>query len=86
MRKVTFLFAIALAACLLPAAAFADDQGDLATGAANELSVQADSGLVPMHRLYNAYGAEHHYTMSAGERDDLAKLGWHDGGIGWYGV
>nr|WP_200849505.1 hypothetical protein [Enterococcus sp. CSURQ0835] len=42
-------------------------------------------GGIPVYRLYNpnAKTGAHHYTLSAGERDALKKVGWRDEGIGW---
>lgn len=37
-----------------------------------------------MYRLYNPYTGEHHYTMSAVERDSLVAAGWKSEGVGWY--
>ena len=40
----------------------------------------------PVYRLYNPYvaGGDHHYTLSASERDALVEAGWRDEGVGWY--
>ena len=40
----------------------------------------------PVYRLYNPYvvGGDHHYTLSASERDRLVGLGWRAEGTGWY--
>ena len=38
----------------------------------------------PVYRLYNPYGGDHHYTLSAEERDWLVGLGWCYEGVGWY--
>ena len=37
-----------------------------------------------MYRLYNPYAGDHHYTVSAFERDHLVQLGWTDEGVGWH--
>ncbi|MBS6400794.1 MAG: hypothetical protein KH396_02445, partial [Atopobiaceae bacterium] len=31
-----------------------------------------------------APGGDHHYTMSASERDSLVEAGWRYEGVGWY--
>ena len=36
-----------------------------------------------MYRLYNPNSGEHFYTASAGERDNLKKVGWRYEGIAW---
>ena len=40
----------------------------------------------PVYRLYNPYvaGGDHHYTLSAAERDGLVAAGWRYEGVGWY--
>ena len=37
----------------------------------------------PVYRLYNPNSSEHFYTLHAGEKDNLIKLGWNDEGISW---
>ena len=39
---------------------------------------------VPVYRLYNPNAGDHHYTMSAAEKDMLVAVGWNFEGIGWY--
>ena len=36
-----------------------------------------------VYRLYNPNSGFHHYTLSAGERDNLIASGWSDEGIAW---
>lgn len=36
-----------------------------------------------MYRMYNPNSGEHFYTASAGERDNLVRVGWHYEGTGW---
>ena len=36
-----------------------------------------------MHRLYNRWSGEHHYTADAVERDRLTELGWTYEGVAW---
>ena len=55
------------------------------TGSARGSFNIADGGVL-MYRLYNPYSGDHHYTTSREERDMLVALGWHDEGIGWYGI
>lgn len=43
----------------------------------------AETGGIPIHRLYNPYTGEHFYTESAHERDGLMDAGWRSEGIGW---
>jgi len=42
--------------------------------------------IIPVYRLYNANGGEHHYTTSKNEHDVLISVGWRDEGIGWYSL
>ncbi|MDO4622177.1 MAG: hypothetical protein Q4B22_04415 [Eubacteriales bacterium] len=37
----------------------------------------------PVYRLYNPNNGEHFYTTSAGEKNNLVKVGWSYEGIGW---
>ena len=37
----------------------------------------------PMYRLYNRHTGEHLYTLNAGEKDYLPKVGWKYEGIAW---
>ena len=39
-----------------------------------------------VYRVYNPNSGEHHYTLSAAERDHLAGVGWSDEGVGWVGA
>ncbi|MHC9001407.1 hypothetical protein [Enterococcus bulliens] len=44
---------------------------------------------VPVYRVFNpnAKGpGSHHYTTSAGERDNLVSIGWKNEGTAFYGV
>lgn len=36
-----------------------------------------------MYRMYNPNSGEHFYTVSAGERNNLVRVGWNYEGIGW---
>lgn len=52
-------------------------------------AARTDSGAVPLFRVYNRKlkRGQHHYTKNAAERDVLvAKYGWRDEGIGFYGL
>lgn len=42
------------------------------------------SSVRAMYRLYNPKTAEHFYTQSAEERDNLVRGGWNNEGIGWH--
>ena len=37
-----------------------------------------------VYRLYNPNAGDHHYTVSAFERDTLVKLGWKAEGVAWH--
>lgn len=37
----------------------------------------------PMYRLYNKHTGEHFYTLNAGEKDYLPKVGWKYEGVAW---
>jgi hypothetical protein len=44
----------------------------------------ADSNLgTPEYRLYNEADGQHHWTVSASERDYLVSICWNDEGIAW---
>ncbi len=52
-------------------------------------AARTDSGAVPLYRVYNRRlkRGQHHYTRNAAERDVLvAKHGWRDEGVGFYGL
>lgn len=36
-----------------------------------------------MHRLYNPYSGEHHYTFDESEKGALVAAGWNYEGVGW---
>lgn len=36
-----------------------------------------------LYRLYNPNSGEHFFTLSAGEKSHLVKLGWHDENVAW---
>lgn len=38
----------------------------------------------PLHRLYNPYSGDHHYTLSEDEKDELVDKGWKSEGIAFY--
>ncbi len=38
----------------------------------------------PVYRLYNPCAGDHHYTLSAFERDCLVAAGWQSEGVGWH--
>ncbi len=78
LRKMKFLFVIfaaIVAAAMVPALAFADEDASL-----QECATSA----VAMHRLYNPNSGEHFYTASDQERDELVAVGWNSEGEGWY--
>lgn len=57
----------------------------------NTAFYSADSGKkkAALYRLYNSkapQAAQHHYTLSEEERDNLIKEGWSLEGTAWYGL
>ncbi|MBE6466799.1 hypothetical protein [Denitrobacterium detoxificans] len=58
--------------------------GSSTTATFNVVDPTPEVATVAMNRLYNPNGGDHHYTMSAEERDWLVSLGWNYEGIGWY--
>ena len=77
---LTIAAAVVLALAVCPIAALADDAEDLTAGG---ITVQADSELAPMYRLYNPWSGEHFYTADAAECDGLVYEGWDYEGVGW---
>ena len=72
MERIVKKMAAALAALLV------------ALAVAPVSALAADSGSVPMFRLYNQWTWEHFYTASIEERDTLVNAGWAYEAIGWW--
>ena len=72
MERIVKRIAAALAAMLV------------ALAVAPAAALAADSGSVPMFRLYNQWTWEHFYTASIEERDTLVNAGWAYEAIGWW--
>jgi hypothetical protein len=59
--------------------------GFVSEGTAAYVSATAQSGLVPLYRLYNASAGKHLFTTSTTERDQaVASLGYVSEGIAAY--
>lgn len=45
--------------------------------------VGLSNGSAPLYRLYNPNDGQHHYTLSANERNVLSSIGWVYEGVAW---
>ena len=72
MERIVKSLAAALAAALV------------ALTVAPSAALAADTGSIPMYRLYNQWTWEHFYTADIEERDFLANNGWTYEAIGWF--
>lgn len=46
---------------------------------------RANSGKVPVYRVFNPNNGKHHYTTNVEEKNNLVKSGWRDENIQFYG-